>query len=266
MTGRIETEAVAALRDYALEAAAGLRHGFFTRAGGVSDGAHASLNCGFGADDAPARVTENRRRALAALGLDRATLCTAYQCHGNRCVVVEAPWPREDAPKADAIATRRAGIALGILTADCAPVLFSDAEAGVIGAAHAGWRGALDGILEATVAAMTGLGAEPARIIAALGPCIGVRSYEVGPEFRARFVAAAPANAALFAPAPRAGHFLFDLAGYVLGRLDRLGLGRVAHVAADTCADEARFFSYRRVCLRGERAYGRLLSTIAIAP
>ncbi len=203
-SGAGTSDAPQALRDPRLEAAAGLRHGFFTRAGGVGDGVYASLNCGFGADDAPARVTENRRRALAALGLDRASLCTAYQCHSNRCVVVETPWPREAAPKADALATRRAGIALGILTADCAPVLFADAEAGVIGAAHAGWRGALDGILEATLAAMTGLGAEPARVIAVLGPCIGARSYEVGPEFRERFVAAAPANAALFAPAPRA--------------------------------------------------------------
>jgi len=265
MTAETKTETVEALRDDALAAAANLRHGFFTRAGGVSEGAHASLNCGFGSDDAPERVAENRRRALAALGLDRAMLCTAYQCHSNRCVVVETPWPREDAPKADALATRRAGVALGILTADCAPVLFADAEAGVIGAAHAGWRGALDGVLEAALAAMIGLGAEASRITAVLGPCIGARSYEVGPEFRARFVAAAPENAALFAPAPRAGHSLFDLAGYVLGRLDRLGLGRVDHVAADTCADETRFFSYRRVCLRGERAYGRLLSTIAIA-
>ncbi len=257
--------AVEALRDPALEAA-GLRHGFFTRAGGVSEGPYASLNCGFGSGDAPERVVENRRRALAALGLDRAALCTAYQCHSDRCVVVETPWPREDAPKADALATRRAGVALGILTADCAPVLFADAAAGVIGAAHAGWRGALDGVLEATVAAMVGLGAEPARIAAVLGPCIGARSYEVGPEFHDRFLAAAPANAALFAPAPRAGHHLFDLAGYVLGRLGRLGLGRVGHVAADTCAEEARFFSYRRVRLRGESAYGRLLSTIALAP
>jgi len=250
----------------ALAAAPATVHGFFTREGGVSEGIYASLNCGFGSRDAAERVAENRLRALAALGLDGATLCTAYQCHSARCVVVERPWPHERAPKADALATRAAGIALGVLTADCAPVLFADPDAGVIGAAHAGWRGALDGVLEAALAAMERLGARRPRIVAAVGPCIGARSYEVGPEFRDRFVAADPANAALFAPAPRDGRLLFDLAGYVLGRLERLGLGRIERVRGDTCADDARFFSYRRARRRGEPSYGRLLSAIALKP
>lgn len=249
----------------ALSALPGIRHGFFTRAGGVSGGPFASLNCGFGSGDDPEKVAENRRRALDRAGLPPASLVTAYQLHSPHAVAVETVWPREAAPRADAMATDRPGIALGVLTADCAPVLLADAAAGVIGAAHAGWRGALDGVLAAAVAAMTRLGAQPARIAAAVGPCIAQASYEVGPEFPAPFLAADPANAAFFRPAPRDGRFLFDLPGYVAAALGRLGIGAVARLEADTCREEERFFSYRRACLRGERDYGRGLSVIALA-
>lgn len=249
----------------ALADGGGVRHGFFTRAGGVSDGLFASLNCGYGSDDAPARVAENRARAMARLGLPGSALCTAWQCHSSRCLSVDEPWPRGEAPRADAMVSGRPGVALGILTADCAPVLFADADAGVIGAAHAGWRGALAGILDATIEAMAGLGAEAAATVAAVGPCIGPASYEVGPEFFAAFSKADAANTELFAPSRRAGHHMFDLAGYVARRLAALGVGRVESLGDDTCADAERFFSYRRACLEGEPSYGRLLSAVALA-
>lgn len=243
----------------------GLRHGFFTREGGVSEGIFASLNCGLGSRDDAERVAENRRRAMAALALAESGLATCHQVHSASVVVVDAVWPRAERPRADAMVTRRRGVALGILTADCAPVLFADAEAGVIGAAHAGWRGAVSGVLEATVAAMVGLGAAPARIRAGIGPCIAQPSYEVGPEFPAPFLAADPADADLFRAAPRAGHFLFDLAGYAARRLSRLGLGRIERTGGDTAADPQRFFSYRRSCLTREKDYGRELSAICLA-
>ncbi len=241
-----------------------LRHAFFTREGGVSDGLFRSLNCGFGSGDAAEKVAENRARAMAALGSSTERLVTCYQVHSAKVANVEAPWRREDNPRADALVTRRRGIALGILTADCVPVLFADAEAGVIGAAHAGWKGALAGVIEATVAAMAGLGALPARIRAAIGPAIQQPSYEVGPEFPAPFLAEDGCSAAFFAPAPREGHFLFDLAGYVARRLGRAGVGAVERATGDTAADEERFFSYRRACLRGEKDYGRGLSAILL--
>ena len=243
----------------------GIRHAFFTREGGVSDGLFASLNCGFGSRDDAAKVAENRGRAMLALGLAPDRLATCYQVHSPAVVVVEAPWRREDNPRADAMVTKRAGVALGILTADCAPVLFADAEARIIGAAHAGWRGALGGVLEATVAAMRKLGADPRRIRAGIGPCIAQTSYEVGPEFPAPFLAERAENAAFFRPAPRAQHFLFDLAGYAAARLRRLGLGQVEHSGGDTAAEDERFFSYRRSCLRKEPDYGRELSAICLA-
>jgi YfiH family protein len=162
--------------------------------------------------------------------------------------------------------TTRPGIALGILTADCAPVLFADRKARVVGAAHAGWRGAITGVLDATVAAMAKHGARPESLVAAIGPCIAQNSYEVGPEFPAPFLAEDPANAALFRPSPRAGHFMFDLGGYVLRRLNKLGIGSVQALANDTCREEDKFFSYRRACLRGEKDYGREISVIALAP
>ncbi|MFO1188477.1 MAG: peptidoglycan editing factor PgeF [Alphaproteobacteria bacterium] len=245
-----------------------LRHAFFSREGGVSEGLYASLNCGPGSRDNAAAVAENRRRAMTRLGLGPDALVTVNQVHGTDVVTITDPRPagRRDRPRADALVTAQPGVALGILTADCAPVLFADAEAGVIGAAHAGWRGALDGVLDATVRHMTDIGAAPGRIIAAIGPCIGQASYEVGPEFIARFVAAQSTNGAFFVPSSRAGHHYFDLAGYVADRLSRLGLARVFNTGADTCADPARFFSYRRSVLTGEPDYGRLLAAIALAP
>lgn len=244
----------------------GIRHGFFTRAGGVSAGVYASLNCGFGAKDEAARVAENRARAMKSLRLAPSALATAKQVHGAETVVVEKPWPEDQAPRADALVTRLPGIALGILTADCAPILLADSEARIIGAAHAGWRGALQGVIEAVVAAMEDLGASAPRICAAIGPCIGRSSYEVGPEFPAPFLAQDPANAAFFARGTRAGHFLFDLPGYTEKRLKALGLKRIELSGADTAAEAARFFSYRRACLKGEPGHGLGLSAIALAP
>jgi YfiH family protein len=242
----------------------GIRHGFFTRQGGVSEGLYASLNCGLGSGDDLARVAENRRRALARLGLPGEHLATAYQVHSNRAALAEAPWPADDRPRVDALVTRTPGLALGILTADCVPVLFADREAGVVAAAHAGWRGALDGILEATLAVMQRLGAGAKSTLAAVGPAIEQPSYEVGPEFPAPFLDQDPANRDFFQAAPRTGHFLFDLKGYVTRRLAGAGVGRIDSLAADTCAESERFFSYRRSCLQSEGAYGRLLSAIAL--
>jgi len=247
-----------------LNDATGVRHAFFTRAGGVSAGLFGSLNCGFGSGDAPDKVAENRARAMAALDLAPDRLVTCYQIHSPDVVTVEMPWRREDNPRADALVTNRRGVALGILTADCVPVLFADPDAAIIGAAHAGWKGALGGVVEATIAAMTRLGAEPARIRAAIGPCIAQRSYEVGPEFPAAFLAENAANTDFFVPARRAGHFMFDLAGYVERRLAHAGIGAVQRAPCDTVAEEARFFSYRRACLKGEKDYGRGLSAIVL--
>ena len=242
----------------------GIRHGFFTREGGVSDGIFTSLNCGFGSNDEAAKVAENRRRAMAALGLAPDRLAICQQIHSPDVVTVEAPWRNEDRPRGDAMVTRRPGVALGVLTADCAPVLFADPEARIIGAAHAGWRGALTGVLEATVKAMEALGAVKARIRAGIGPCIAQGSYEVGPEFPAPFLAEDAAHARFFHAAPRAGHFLFDLAGYAAHRLGRLSLARIEQTGGDTAAEAERFFSYRRSCLRKEPDYGRELSAICL--
>jgi polyphenol oxidase len=242
-----------------------VRHAFFTRRGGVSGGAFASLNCGFGSHDNPTDVARNRAIAAARLDLAPERLVSCHQIHGTDIVTVERPWQRAANPRADGMVTVVPGIALGILAADCAPVLFADPEAGVIGAAHGGWRGALAGVAEATVAAMTGLGARTERIRAGIGPCIGQASYEVGPEFAARFAAEDPASPAFFTPAPRPGHFLFDLPGYIAARLGRLGLAAVERAPHDTAAEEELFFSYRRACLRGEVDYGRGLAAIALA-
>jgi hypothetical protein len=247
-----------------LSDSSGIRHAFFTRAGGVSEGVYDSLNCGLGSGDALDRVRENHRRAMAALDLPTDALATLYQVHSPTAVEATRTWARGEAPRADGVATRTPGLALGILTADCAPVLFADADARVVGAAHAGWRGALAGVLEATVAAMETLGADRRRIVVGVGPCIAQLSYEVGPEFPAPFLASDPTNADFFLPARRAGHHLFDLSAYVARRLSRMGLARIAVAAHDTCADADRFFSYRRATLAHEEAYGRLLSTIVI--
>jgi polyphenol oxidase len=245
-------------------AAAPVRHGFFTREGGVSEGIFTSLNCGYGSGDEPTKVAENRGRVAAALDVASASLITAYQVHGTDTSVVIDPWDRAAAPRADAMATRTPGVALGILTADCAAVLLTDPDARVIGAAHAGWRGALNGVLESAIGAMERLGARRARIHAAIGPCIGAASYEVGPEFPAPFLARDPANAAFFAPAARVGHFRFDLAGYVAHALEHAAIASIGRIDADTYADP-RFFSYRRTTLAGEKSYGRALSVIALA-
>jgi purine-nucleoside/S-methyl-5'-thioadenosine phosphorylase / adenosine deaminase len=243
-----------------------IRHGFFTREGGVSSGIFASLNCSLASGDALADVGENRRRALAQLGLGPDRLVTCYQVHGADVVVADRPWAQSDRPRADAMVTRQKGLALGILTADCAPVLFADTEAGIVAAAHAGWRGALNGVIGATVAAMLREGAKLERLKAAIGPCIGFASYEVGPEFPAPFLAQSAANAAFFRAAPRAGHHLFDLGAYVRTRLAEVGVTRIGASGGDTAGEPARFFSYRRSFLAGERQFGHELSAICLAP
>jgi YfiH family protein len=245
-----------------LEALPNIRHGFFTRHGGVSGGLYASLNGGIGSRDEPANVRENRARMTRAVGA--AHLVTAYQVHSPQVAVAEEPWTREQAPRADAVVTRVRSLAVGITTADCGPVLLADAEAQVIGAAHAGWRGALAGILEATVAAMERLGAARARIRAALGPMIRQESYEVGPEFVAQFLAADPQNARFLAAANRGGHARFDLAGYILARLERAHVGHVEDLGHCTYAEPEHFFSYRRATHRAEPDYGRHVSAIAL--
>src|SRR6266567_278791 len=236
----------------ALDSHPGIRHAFFTRQGGVSRGLFASLNCGFGSCDNPASVEKNRAIAAAQLALPVERLVTCHQVHGTATVAVERPWRRADNPRADAIVTAVPGIALGVLAADCAPVLFADPEARIIGAAHGGWRGALAGVMEATVMAMAALGARPERIRAGIGPCIGQLSYEVGPEFAAAFAASDPGSGGFFEPAPRRGHFRFDLGGYIAHRLARMGLAGIERAPHDTAAEEGLFFSYRRACLRGE--------------
>lgn len=241
---------------------AGTRHGFLGRRGGVSTGAHAGLNVGLGSDDDPAAVAENRHRATQAVA-PGARLVTAYQVHGATVATADA-WPDDARPRADALVTDRQGFALGILTADCAPILFADEAAGVIGAAHAGWKGALARVVEATVAAMERLGADRARIAAAVGPCIAGGSYEVDEAFRSRFATADRAFEAFFADgAP--GHHQFDLEGFVASRLAAAGVTRVDALGLDTYADADRFFSYRRATHRGEPGYGRQLSLIAMA-
>jgi YfiH family protein len=239
-------------------------HGFFTREGGVSRGIYASLNCGRGSKDDKDDVEVNRGRVLKALGLADDSLVTLYQVHSPVVIQVDKVLSRAEAPRADAMVTTVAGIALGILTADCAPILFADAEAGVVAGAHAGWRGAKGGVIEATVAAMLERGAAKTRIAAAVGPCIGKDSYEVGPEFPAPFLADDAAHLRFFRPAARPGHFMFDLGGYVEARLEATGIGRVGRLAHDTCGEADRFFSYRRACQTGEGDYGRLLSVIAL--
>ena len=244
---------------------AGVRHGFFTRRGGTSGGLYDSLNCGLGSGDRPECVAANRERAMAGLGRGGADLATAYQVHSAVAVAVDKPWGPGRQPKVDGLATRTPGVVLGILTADCAPILLADAEGGVIGAAHAGWKGALGGVIEATVACMEGLGARRGRIQAAVGPCIHQASYEVGAEFRQAFLEGDPANAAFFVAAQRVGHFQFDLPGYVGRRLAGLGLASIDVLDFDTCADPDNFFSFRRATKRGETDYGRGLSAIALA-
>jgi YfiH family protein len=239
----------------------GVRHGFFTREGGVSEGIYAALNCGFGSRDSREAVAENRGRARRAIGAD--ALNTVHQVHGIVAVEVETGWDPLHAPKADAMATRTRGIALGALAADCAPVLFADPEAGVIAAAHAGWRGALAGVTDSTVAAMERLGARRSRIRAAVGPCIAQESYEVGSELREAFLREKRGYDPFFSR-NEAGRFQFDLKGYVADRLRAARLAEVEIVAVDTYANEARCFSFRRATHRGEADYGRMISAIVL--
>lgn len=243
----------------------GIRHAFFTREGGVSAGCYASLNGGIGSHDNALHVAENRARMAAALGVEPRHLLTAYQIHSPRVVVAEAPWTTEARPHADGIVTRTPGLAVGVSTADCGPVLLADPQARVVGAAHAGWRGALSGIVEATIAAMEGLGAVRERIHAGLGPMIRQRNYEVGPDLIGRFAAEDADSANFFAPAMREGHAFFDLAGYVAAHLRRAGIADIEDVGLCTYADPARFFSYRRATHRAELDYGRHVNAIALA-
>ena len=241
-----------------------IRHAFFTREGGVSEGVYASLNGGIGSHDRPANVVENRARMAKALGIAPDRLLALYQVHAPDVVAVEKPWSATERPRADAMVTRVPGLALGVGTADCGPVLFADDEARVIGAAHAGWKGALTGVLEATVAAMESLGAKRARIATAIGPMIRQPNYEVGPEFIARFEAADAANARFFKVAGRDTHGLFDLPGFIRVRLERAGVGEIEDLGLCTYADPARFFSYRRTAHRGEPDYGRHVNAIVL--
>jgi len=252
------------LQSTALAACPGIRHGFFTRAGGVSTGIYASLNGGVGSDDAPEHVAANRARMAAALGCAPERLLTAYQIHSPNVAVAVAPWSTAQRPRADAIVTRVAGLAIGISTADCGPVLLTDAAAGVVGAAHAGWRGALSGVIEATVTAMEQLGAQRSRIAAAIGPMIRQKNYEVGDDLVAQFSAADPTNKIFFAVAGRPGHAMFDLAGYIGARLRQAGVA-YDDLALCTYADPDRFYSYRRMSHRGEADYGRHVNAIMLA-
>ncbi|BBB07647.1 peptidoglycan editing factor PgeF [Sphingopyxis sp. EG6] len=241
----------------------GIAHGFFGRRGGVSTGDLASLNCGLGSGDDPALIAENRRRVADAV-LPGAALTGVYQVHGNRCVIVDETSDLSARPEADALATRTPGIVLGILTADCVPVLFADRDTGVIGAAHAGWKGALAGVTDATLAAMESLGADRVNIAAAIGPCIGRASYEVDDAFVERFTTAGPANERFFAAA-KPGHAMFDIAAYVAARLAAAGVARIAIGGQDTYALQQDYFSYRRACHQGENSYGRQLSVIGLS-
>ena len=245
-----------------LKTLSGVRHGFFTRKGGVSEGIFSSLNCSLSSAHNPATAHENRRRVAAHLGVVPEHLLSCDQIHSPDVVTVTAPWNPEDRPRADALVTAERDLALGILTADCVPLLFVDAENGVIGAAHAGWRGAIGGVIENTLEAMENLGANRAKIHAALGPCIWQNSYEVGPEFPAPFLAESDDNKLFFRPAFRADHYRFDLPAYVTAKLKRLGVSSIAPSPADTFTDEERFFSYRRNCLAGEKGAGSLVSVV----
>jgi YfiH family protein len=239
-----------------------VRHAFFTRQGGVSAGLYDSLNCGPGSDDDPECVRVNRERAMARLGMPADALVTPYQTHSATVAVVDGSARENEVPQADALVSGTPGVVLGILTADCAPVLFADDRADVVAIAHVGWKGALAGVIEATVEAMTGLGASPGSITAAVGPCISMRSYEVGPEFPGSFPDQKNENYEVFSPAPRQGHFLFDFSAYIFRRLYALELKGASRLPYDTCAEADRFFSHRRSRLAGEPNFGRNLSVI----
>lgn len=242
---------------------AALPHGFLGRQGGVSTGIHAGLNVGLGSDDDPVAIIENRQRAVDAV-LPGAALVTLHQVHSPHAVAVDAPFPDAERPHADALVTNRPGLLLGVLTADCVPVLFADPEAGVVGAAHAGWKGAITGVTDSTIAQMVALGARTDRMVAAIGPCIARASYEVDAGFLRRFVEDDPENERFFADGRRADHYQFDIEAYVAARLARVGVERIALLGLDTYADEQRFFSFRRATHRDESGYGRQISLIGL--
>jgi len=248
-----------------LEALDGIRHAFFTREGGVSSGVYEGLNGGTGSNDKPEHIAENRARMAAAVGVTPENFLTAYQIHSPDVVVAETPWPQSQRPRADAIVTQVPGLAIGISTADCGPVLFADPQARVLGAAHAGWRGAFGGVIESTLAAMEKLGADRTRVVAAAGPMISQANYEVGQELVDRFLATEPANDRFFAPATRPGHAMFDLPGYVVARLQAAGVRHVENLAVCTYGNPAQFYSYRRSTHRAEPDYGRHINAIALS-
>lgn len=252
---KIETDALAL---------PGIRHGFFTRKGGVSDGVYGSLNIGLGSKDDPARVEENRSRVAGAMGVEPDRLVTPWQHHSAATLTVERPWTADDRPRADAVVTGERDLAIAVSTADCTPVLFADADAGIVGAAHAGWRGAFGGVLESAIGAMVDLGAERSRIVAVIGPTISQDNYEVGHDFRDTFLAADPENDRWFIVPPGRDKPHFDLPGYAASRLRRAGVGTVHDLGLCTYGDESRFYSYRRSTHRAEPDYGRLISAIAL--
>ena len=246
-----------------LSAIPGLRHAFFSREGGVSDGIYGSLNGGLGSNDDPAKVTENRRRMAEQLGVTIDHFLSVHQVNSPDVVVATGPWNGQPRPKADALVTNIEGLALGVTTADCGPILFVDPNARVIGAAHAGWKGALTGIVESTVAAMEKLGADRTGIVAAIGPLIRQESYEVGNEFVERFIESDAENSLFFVPATREGHAMFDLAGFIRSRLENAGVLIIDDIGIDTYSDP-RFFSYRRSVHRKEADYGRHIHAIVL--
>jgi polyphenol oxidase len=245
---------------------AGVRHGFFTREGGHSQGLYASLNCGLGSGDDPAAVRRNRQSVAAALGADPGNLLSVYQVHGNTVIQATESWDGNARPKADAIVTRRPGMAVAILTADCAPVLMADITVGIVAAAHAGWKGAIGRVLEATIDEMERLGGHRRHIVAAIGPAISQVAYEVGQEFYDGFLTSEPGNARFFVASDRPLHHRFDLQAYCAFRLEALGLHEVEIIRACTYTEEQRFFSYRRATHRGETDYGRQISAVMLEP
>jgi len=239
-----------------------ISHGFFTRESGVSESLFHSLNCGYGSGDRADAVAKNRGFVMRAL--NATALLTPYQTHSAKALIVDKPWPDKEPPEADALVTNIPGIAIGVLTADCVPILLADEKKRVIGVVHAGWKGAIGGVIEAGIETMKKLGAKPSNIVATIGPAIEQYSYEVGGEFREQFLKESNDNAKYFEPSSRDGHFMFDLKAYARSRLEKAGISRINVLANDTCLEENRFFSYRRACLRNESTYGRQVSAIVL--
>jgi hypothetical protein len=254
------------IRSDLLTALDGIAHGFFTRDGGVSDGIYRSLNVGLGSRNERDAVLANRARVARALGVSAERLAMPYQVHSPDVVVVEEPWPQGEGPHVDALVTARPGLAVAVATADCGPILFADRRGRAVGAAHAGWKGAIGGVIEATVAAMEGLGAVRGDIVAVLGPTISAAAYGVGPEFVTRVTDEDAGHARFFRPSAKPGHAMFDLPAFIVMRLEAAGVGQAASLDLCTYGDEARFYSYRRTTHRREPDYGRLVAGIALHP